>query len=119
MLLSVLFVAHFLCAVDAMDTAAAAEAEGTAVVAGAAWTLADVPVTDGTAEEHHLCQAEPGVGADQRAPAIAKAVLSGLGAGTTLLQAPSARTVPWQPSTTAAGPWSGTRLLFSLCVQRV
>ncbi|MGW8437894.1 hypothetical protein ACWGKS_22335 [Nocardiopsis sp. NPDC055879] len=118
-LLPLLFVAHFLCAAGAMDTAAAAETNGTTAVAGSASAGVGSPVSDGTAEEHHLCQVDSSASADQRTSPVAKAVLLGLGTGTVLLRAPLPRALPWQPSTAAAVPWSGTRLLFSLCVQRV
>ncbi len=118
-LLSLLFVAHFFCAAGAMDTAAAANVGGTIAVAGAASAVAGSPVSDGAAEEHHLCQADSSANADQRASAVAEAVLLGLGTGTILLRAPFPRAASWQPSTAAAVPLSGTRLLFSLCVQRV
>ncbi len=118
-LLSLLFVAHFFCAAGAMDTAAAAEPDETTAVTGPASAVADSSVSDDAAEEHHLCQAGSSAGADQRASAVAEAVLLGLGTGTALLRAPSPRAVSWRSSTAAAVPWSGTRLLFSLCVQRV
>lgn len=118
MLLSLLFVTHFFCAAGAMDTAATAGADGSAAVAGAASAITDAPVSHGSAEEHHLCQADSSVSGDQRATAIAKVVLSDPG-GTALLRAPVPRAIPWRSPTAAAVPWSGTRLLFSLGVQRV
>ncbi|NYH55619.1 hypothetical protein HNR06_005208 [Nocardiopsis arvandica] len=118
-LLSLLFVAHFFCAAGAVDTVAAAEADGSTAVAGSASAVVGSPVSGGSAEGHHLCQADQSAGADQRTSAAAEAVLLGLGTGTALLRAPLPRTIPWRSSTAVAVPWSGTRLLFSLCVQRI
>lgn len=118
-LLSLLFITHFFCAAGAMDTAAAAVSDGTTAVAGPASAVVGSPLSDDAAEEHHLCQVGSSANADQRTSAVAEAVLLGLSTGTTLTQAPSPRAISWQSSTAAAVPWSGTRLLFSLCVQRV
>ncbi|QBI56184.1 hypothetical protein [Streptomonospora litoralis] len=117
-LLSLLFVTHFFCAAGAMDTAAAAETEKTTAVSASATAVADIPASDG-ADEHHLCQADSSAGADQRPTAVAAAVLLGLGAGTSLLQAARSTAVLWRPSAFVAAAWSGARLLFSLGVQRV
>ncbi|KOX16294.1 hypothetical protein ADL05_12420 [Nocardiopsis sp. NRRL B-16309] len=124
LLLSLLFVAHLFCAAWAVDAASAPPRDGTAVGAGSEpaglSSAADhADRTDSTDEEHHLCPSDVSTGADQRGSGLAGAVLTGLGTGTALLRTPVARAVPWRPSATAAVPWSGTRLLISLCVQRV
>ena len=131
LLLSLLFAAHVLCAAGAVDSASASEADGTAAtdatdVTAATTGSASAGVgshpTGGAAEQHHHpCPSDTSASADHRTSSVAGAVLLGLGSGTgtTPLRAPVARAVPSQPSDAAAVPWSGTRLLFSLCVQRV
>ncbi|OKI18536.1 hypothetical protein A6A08_24640 [Nocardiopsis sp. TSRI0078] len=116
-LLPLLFVARFFCAADAMDTAAVAEADRAAVTGPA--TAAGAPLADGTAQEHHLCRTDPSAGAEQRTSATAEAVLLGLGAGTPLARVPPPLALPWRHPAADAVPWSGARLLLSLCVQRI
>lgn len=122
LLLSLLFAAHVLCAAGAMDTASVPEAGAPITAAGPAGAAPPpAHATDGTDGRHHLCpsDANASTGADPRTSAATGAVLPAPGTGTTLLRAPSARAVPWPPPTRTGVPWSGTRLLISLCVQRV
>ncbi|WP_147453912.1 hypothetical protein [Nocardiopsis sp. Huas11] len=126
LLLSLLFAAHVFCAAGAVAAAPTPEAGGTAAVTTATTVTttagsadADSPASDGHDEQHPLCPSDANAGPDHRGSALAGAALAGLGTGTALLRVPAAYAAPWQPSTTAAVPWSGTRLLLSLCVLRV
>ncbi|MFE3456667.1 hypothetical protein ACFXKD_03920 [Nocardiopsis aegyptia] len=117
--MSLLFAAHLFCSVGAVDSASASQAEGTVAAAGPASAEDGSPHAGGTTAPDHPCPSDAGASADQRASAVTVAVLPGLATATALLRAPAAHALSWRPSGTAAVPWSGTRLLVSLCVRRV
>ncbi|RCV55412.1 hypothetical protein DEF24_17915 [Marinitenerispora sediminis] len=119
LLLALLFIAHVLGSLCHPDTAAAATREETAASTAASAGLA--PATADAAEPRHQCEFGSGIGVTVDKRGIVKfAALLALGVTAfALIWSGPAQPATMSPPSPHAAARGGTRLLRTLCVQRV